>query len=98
GRAIPDLRRRLALGSPVTVGLVRAVSWNPGAITAHHVLLAYRVRVLPGAPGLPADAVELSVYDPNMPCDDGVRLRVTADGAVAHNRSTRPVHALMVVH
>lgn len=95
--AVPDVRRRLADGRPATVGLVRAVTWDPSAVTRHHVLLVYRARVLPGAPGLPAEAVELSVYDPNMAGDDGVRLRVTPDGAVTHNRSHRPVHGLMAV-
>lgn len=95
--ALPDVRHRLARGAPVTLGLLRAVSWSPGAMTAHHVVLVYRARVQPGAPGLPADAVELSVYDPNFPRDDGVRLLVRADGAVRHNRSSRPVHALMAV-
>lgn len=95
GEAIPAVRRALRAGRPAPLGLVRALSWSPGALGQHHVVLAYRWQVRQTDRDRPADEVQLSVYDPNYPDDDGVRLRITPDGSVAHNRSRRPVHALV---
>jgi len=95
GAAIPAVRRTLRAGRPATLGLVRALSWSPLALGQHHVVLVYRWEVRRAEPIGPADRVVLSVYDPNYPDDDGVRLRVTPDGAVGHNRSRRPVHGLV---
>jgi hypothetical protein len=66
-------------------------------LSKHHVVLAYRLEIRRRDPGLPADGVVLSVYDPNHPDDDRVRLTVTADGAVDHSRSRLPVHALVAL-
>lgn len=97
--AIPAVRRRLQSGQPALLGLVRAISWTPAALSKHHVVLAHRlhVRRADPDPGLPADLVVLSVYDPNHPDDDRVRLTVAADGAVDHSRSRLPVHALVAL-
>ena len=97
GTAIPGVRRRLASGQPALLGLVRALSWNPGALGKHHVVLVHRLEVRRRDPGLPADDLVLTVYDPNHPDDDRVRLAVTADGAIDHSRSRLPVHALVAV-
>jgi hypothetical protein len=70
-RGLPDLRRELAAGRPALLGLVRTVSWDPRAVVQHHVVLAY---------GL--DGGVVSVYDPNHPGDDTVRLRVDPTGTV----------------
>lgn len=95
GAAIPAVRRTLRAGDPAPVGLVRALSWNPGAVGQHHVVLVYRLAVVRPDPVLPPTEVVLSVYDPNHPDDDGVRLRVTPDGAIEHTRSDKPVYALV---
>lgn len=95
GAAIPAVRRSLQAGRPAPLGLIRALSWSPAALGQHHVVLAYRWQVRQTGPDRPADHVQLSVYDPNYPDDDGVRLRITPEGAVGHNRSRRPVHALV---
>jgi len=97
GSAVPAVRRTLQRGRPALLGLVRATSWNPAALSKHHVVLAYRLEIRRRDPGLPADGVVLSVYDPNHPDDDRVRLTVTADGAVDHSRSRLPVHALVAL-
>lgn len=95
GQAVPAIRRCLQAGRPALVGVVRALSWNPAAVGQHHVVLAYRLRTERPTPALPATAIEVSVYDPNHPDDDDVRLRVTPDAVVAHSTSTRPVYALV---
>lgn len=95
GAAIPAVRRTLQSGRVAPVGLVRAQSWNPAAVGQHHVVLAYRVAVTRPDRALPATEVVLSVYDPNLPDDDRVRLRVRPDGAVEHTGSSKPVYALV---
>lgn len=97
GSAIPSVRRQLRMGRPALLGLIRATSWNPGVLSRHHVVLAYRVEVRRSAPDLPASRVVLGVYDPNHPDDDRVRLDITPDGAVDHCRSREPVHALVAL-
>lgn len=78
-RGLPDLRRELAAGRPVLLGLVRTVSWDPRAVVEHHVVLGY------GLAEAPDGHAEVSVYDPNHPADDTVRLRVDPDGTVRHS-------------
>lgn len=95
GSAVPAVRRELQRGHPALLGLIRAISWSPGAVSRHHVVLAYRLDVRRRDPALPADLVVLSVYDPNHPDDDRVRLTVRPDGSVDHSRSRLPVHALV---
>lgn len=97
GSALPAVRQQLQDGRPALVGLVRAISWNPAALAKHHVVLAYRLEVRRTDVDLPANGVVLSVYDPNHPDDDRVRLHVTPDGAIEHSRSRLPVHALVAL-
>lgn len=95
GAAIPAVRRTLRAGRAAPLGLVRALSCNPAAVGQHHVVLVYALAVAQPVAGLPAEAIVLSVYDPNHPDDDAVRLRVTPDGVVEHTVSGRPVYALV---
>lgn len=93
--AVPAVGRELRAGRPALLGLIRAVSWNPGVSGRHHVALAYALAVDRPAPGATAETVTLSVYDPNHPDDDSVRLTITPDGAIAHSASRLPVYALL---
>jgi hypothetical protein len=95
GSAVPAVRRNLRGGRPALLGLVRATSWNPAALSKHHVVLAYRLDIRRKDPDLPAQLVVIHVYDPNHPDDDRVRLEVTPDGGVDHSRSRLPVHAMV---
>jgi hypothetical protein len=79
---LPRVRRSLEAGVPALVGLVRVVTWDPRKVVENHVVLGY---------GLTESAdgtAEISVYDPNHPGDDTVRLRVTADGTVTYSHGT----------
>lgn len=95
--AIPAVRRSLQSGRPALLGLVRATSWSPAALGRHHIVLSYALRVRRLTPDLPAEGVELRVYDPNLPDDDSVVLVVAPDGSVRHTRSELPVHALVAL-
>ncbi|CAN5133948.1 hypothetical protein BH20ACT5_BH20ACT5_20780 [soil metagenome] len=89
---LPVVTAQLRSGRPALLGLVRAVSWNPALSGRHHVVLAYRMRVTPGPAG---ERVELSVYDPNHPDRDRVRLVVGRDAGIEHTASSIPVYALL---
>lgn len=85
GEALPALRQSIADGVPQVLGLVRTVAWSPFAASRNHQVLAYGYEVVHGGePGRPADRVDVLIYDPNLPDDDGVRLAVYPDGRVEH--------------
>jgi len=84
GEALPALRRSIADGAPQVLGLVRTVSWSPFAASRNHQVLAYGYEVVGGGSGQPAARVDVHIYDPNLPDDDGVRLAVYPDGRVEH--------------
>lgn len=84
-RARHQIAQSLTRGEPVPVALVCALSPSPLALTAHHVVLAYRLIEHDDR------ASVLAIYDPNHPGDDTIRLRLSRDGC-AHSRG-RQVHA-----
>ncbi|MGH2512391.1 MAG: hypothetical protein ACRDGQ_06865 [Candidatus Limnocylindrales bacterium] len=71
GRELPRIRRELASGRPVAVGLVHAVSANPASLIQNHQVVAYAIEA-GAAPG----SLSLRIYDPNLPGDDSVRLTI----------------------
>jgi hypothetical protein len=79
---LPGLRRSLAAGAPALLGLIRVVTWDPRKVVENHVVLGYALNERPDG------AAEVSVYDPNHPGDDSVRLRVAADGTVAYSHGS----------
>jgi hypothetical protein len=78
-RGLPRLATALAGGRPALLGLVRAVSWDPRTVVEHHVVLGYALT------GRPGGGAEISVYDPNHPGDDTVRITVAPDGTTAYS-------------
>jgi hypothetical protein len=82
GHGLPGLRRSLAAGAPALLGLIRVVTWDPRRVVENHVVLGYALAERPDG------AAEISVYDPNHPGDDSVRLRVTADGTVSYSHGS----------
>jgi len=87
-RTLAAVRSDLVSGRPSVVGLLRLLSWNPAALAKHHVVLAHAMREDP-------DETVLSVYDPNHPGDDHIRLTVNADSTIATNRTDPPPRALL---
>jgi hypothetical protein len=79
---LPRVRRSLEAGVPALVGLIRVVTWDPRKVVENHVVLGYALTESPDG------TAEISVYDPNHPGDDGVRLRVAADGTVTYSHGT----------
>ena len=73
-RELPRIRRELAAGRPVAMGLVRSVSANPATLIQDHQVVACSVDAGP-VPG----SLALRIYDPNLPGDDTVRLIVGQD-------------------
>lgn len=86
-RELPRVRRELAAGRPVALGLVHAVSANPATLIQDHQVVAHRIEAGPG-PG----SLSLRIYDPNLPGDDSVRLVLGRDplGALALTYSGGP--------
>jgi hypothetical protein len=92
----PKVRALLDAGSPAPLGLVkvRTFSLNPWHLGKNHQVLAYGYALGEGA-------VEVHIYDPNYPCDDGVSLRVelTAPDAgrpVVHSREGPSVRGVFL--
>jgi hypothetical protein len=79
-RELPRIRRDLAAGRPVPLGLVHAVSANPATLIQDHQVVAHGIEAGP-RPG----SLALRIYDPNLPGDDTVRLTIgrDAEGDVA---------------
>jgi hypothetical protein len=68
-RELPRIRRELAAGRPVVLGLVRAVSANPATLIQDHQVVAHGVEA-----GTAPGSLSIRIYDPNQPGDDTVRL------------------------
>jgi hypothetical protein len=85
-----SIRRALDGGAPAMVGLVRSPSIDPFSLTANHQVLGYGYDAS-------ADAATISIYDPNHPGDDDVRLRLDRrDGRLSLAQSTgEPLLALL---
>jgi hypothetical protein len=64
----PKIKADLDAGTLSPVGLIQAISANPGDIGKHHQVLAYAYEQS-------ASVVTLHLYDPNAGANDGVRLR-----------------------
>jgi hypothetical protein len=78
-RELPRVRRELAAGRPVPIGLVHAVSANPASLIQDHQVVVHGIEVGPATGSL-----SLRIYDPNLPGDDSVRLTIgRADGGAA---------------
>jgi hypothetical protein len=71
GRELPRIRRDLAAGRPIALGLVHAVSANPATLIQDHQVVAHGIEAGP-EPG----SLSLRIYDPNLPRNDSVRLTV----------------------
>ncbi|MGI8626559.1 MAG: hypothetical protein ACR2J5_08320 [Geodermatophilaceae bacterium] len=87
-QTVASVRTDLENGRPSVVGLLRALSWNPAALTRHHVVLAYWMREDP-------DETTLKIYDPNHPGNDRVRLSVAANGVIRTNQRDPHPYALL---
>ncbi|MBA3367803.1 MAG: hypothetical protein H0T99_03885 [Geodermatophilaceae bacterium] len=87
-RTLAAVRGDLEDGRPSCVGLVRALSWNPAVLSKHHVVLAYAMQE-------DSDKTRLSVYDPNHPHDDRVRVTIEADSTIRTNRGDPQPYALL---
>jgi hypothetical protein len=77
-RELPRVRRQLAAGRPLALGLVHAVSANPATLIQDHQVVVHGIEAGP-EPG----TISLRIYDPNLPADDSVRLVVSRDPAGA---------------
>ena len=75
---LPRVRRELAAGRPVVLGLVHAISANPAELVRNHQVVATGLETGP-EPG----SMAIRVYDPNLPGDDSVRLVLTRTDAGA---------------
>jgi hypothetical protein len=86
-RELPRIRRDLANGRPVAVGLVHAVSANPATLIHDHQVVAHGIEAGPGQ-----GSVALRIYDPNLPGNDSVRLTIArgSSGDVAITYSGGP--------
>lgn len=87
----PRIRRELDAGRLVPLGLVRAVSCSPLALTRNHQVLAWGYDLEGGL-------ATLRIYDPNWPGDDGVTLALDVSDPRAAvvptwSRPDGPVHA-----
>jgi hypothetical protein len=81
-RELPRIRRELAAGQPVAIGLVRAVSANPATLIQDHQVVACGIEAGPD-PG----SLSLRIYDPNQPGNDSVRLVIRRASAGAGGAS-----------
>lgn len=68
-REWPAVRADIDAGHPSALGLVRVRSLNPSDLKENHQVLAYGY-------GVDGASITLSLYDPNRPGDDDVRLVV----------------------
>jgi len=74
--AWPTVRHAIDEGRPVGLGLVHVVSADPRRLIGDHQVVVYAYTL--DAPG---GSVALSIYDPNHPDDDTIRLRLAIRGA-----------------
>jgi hypothetical protein len=70
-RELPRIRRDLANGRPVAIGLVHAVSANPATLIQDHQVVAHGIET-----GPEEGSLSLRIYDPNLPRDDSIRLTI----------------------
>lgn len=70
--AWPAVRRQIDAGHPAGLGLVHVASADPRRLIGDHQVVAYGYELDPAARTL-----SLSIYDPNHPDDDSLRLRLT---------------------
>jgi hypothetical protein len=70
--AWPAVRRSIDAGRPALLGLVHVASADPRSLVSNHQVVAYGYELDAAAGGL-----ALSIYDPNHPDDDAIRLRLT---------------------
>ena len=68
-REWPRIRADVDAGHLSMVGLVRAATWDPRLLGLNHQVVAYGYEVS-------RDSLSLSIYDPNHPLDDTVRIRL----------------------
>jgi hypothetical protein len=68
-REWPRIRADIDAGRLSMVGLVRAATWDPRLLGLNHQVVAYGYEVS-------RDSLSLSIYDPNHPLDDTVRIRL----------------------
>lgn len=87
-QTLAAVRADLDSGRPSLAGLLRALSWSPAALSKHHVVLAYSMREDP-------DRTTLSVYDPNHPGNDRVRIVIGADSVIRTNQRDPQPYALL---
>ncbi len=73
--AWPMIRREIDAGRPAALGLIHVASRDPRHLIGDHQVVAYGYALDPDA-----GTVELSIYDPNHPDDDTIRLRIALDG------------------
>lgn len=73
--AWPAVRRQVDARRPAVIGLVHVASADPRRLIANHQVVVHGYRI-----DAPAGRLELSIWDPNHPDDDGVRLLVHVPG------------------
>jgi hypothetical protein len=81
--AWPAIKASIDKGEPPMVGLVRLAGWNPLALGLGHQVVAFRYDET-------SSRIEIGVYDPNHPGEDGVVVAVERrpDGSYAMAQST----------
>ena len=72
--AWPAIRRQIDEGRPAVVGLIHTATTDPRRLGTNHQVLAHAYDLDAAAGGL-----TLSVYDPNHPGDDTIRLGLALD-------------------
>jgi hypothetical protein len=93
---LPKLRAGLDAGRPVLVGLVTVHTFNPAELGKCHIVLAYGYDAGP-------TSLTVSVYDPNSPGRDDIRITVdTTTGGdaprITHNVNVkRPIRGCFVL-
>jgi hypothetical protein len=68
-REWPRVRADIDAARLSMVGLVRAASWDPRLLGLNHQVIAYGYEAS-------GESLSLSIYDPNHPLDDSVRIRL----------------------
>lgn len=92
--AWPRIRGDLDRGGPSIVGLLHVASPDPRRLTANHQVVAYGYRLAAAE-----RRVTISVYDPNHPDDDTIRLGLELTGnetslSIVYGASDPPVIGL----
>ena len=65
----PKIKSDIERGRLCTIGLILVKSWNPNDLGKNHQVLVYGYE-------LDGDALNLMIYDPNSPGDDGASISV----------------------